>query len=89
MLWELTSFRIRIRNEYRYLNPDTAYQKQFFKFIINLSQDIILATAILHNLAILWKVEEFDEEEGEDRGGDDGYWQAEQVEILQVIEYGK
>jgi hypothetical protein len=86
MLWKFNGFRICIRNEYRYLNPDTAYQKPFIKIIINLLQDIILATAILHNLTILWKDEEFDEEEGEDRGGDDGYWQPEQVEILQVIE---
>ncbi len=37
-------------------------------------QDIIIATAILHNIAIRWKAEEFEEDEGEQRGGDDGYW---------------
>jgi hypothetical protein len=46
-----------------------------------LQQDIILATAVLHNLAILWKAEEFDEERGEDTG-EDGDWQPEDVKIL-------
>jgi len=43
-------------------------------------QDFILATAILHNIAIRWNAEQFDEEE--DRGGDAGYWEAGHVEII-------
>jgi hypothetical protein len=54
-----------------------------------LPQDIILGTTVLHNLAILWKAEEFDAERGEDTGGEDGYWQPEDVKILRVRSFSR
>jgi len=44
-------------------------------------QDIIIATAVLHNIDIRWNAEQFDDDE-EDRGGDDGYWEEGNVEII-------
>jgi hypothetical protein len=63
--------RIRIRNTARY---KVIGNVKYYLCSIHL-QDVILACAILHNIAIRWNAEEFAEEEEEegDAVRDDGY----------------
>jgi hypothetical protein len=68
--------RIRIRNTARYKVKVICYVK-YYLCSIHL-QDVILACAILHNIAIRWNAEEFTEEQEEeeedgDAVRDDGY----------------
>jgi hypothetical protein len=64
--------RIRIRNTARYKVKVICYVK-YYLCSIHL-QDVILACAILHNIAIRWNAEEFAEEEEEEEEGDAVRW---------------